>query len=296
MPECPICETWVDPVRDLRLRKDGFDLVRCRQCLLLMRASLPEPSELAAIYAPGYFRHETGEPIDGYADYLADATRHRSAARRRLALLARFRPDRGRLLDVGAAAGFFVAEAKRAGWAAEGIDVAEPMVRWGVSTLDVRLQRGSLHSLDESLGENQFSAVTMWDYIEHSLDPAGEIDKCRQLLGPGGVLAISTGDIDSFAARASRSRWHLLTPHHHNFFFSSSTLTRLVEHRGFEVLWIRHPGSRYSVAHLAYKFDRTLRVRMTNRIAARLASSRFGRIGVPFNLYDIVTMIARVPV
>jgi hypothetical protein len=265
------------------MTKDGFELVSCERCGLLMRAKLPSRDELDEIYAPDYFKHDSDHAVDGYADYLADAERHREAARRRLELIARFAPERGRLLDVGAAAGFFVDEASRAGWDAEGIDVAPHIVEWGRRELGVDLSVGDVSGLEAS---GEYRVVTMWDYIEHSLDPPGELAKCNELLADGGTVALSTGDLDSFAARVSRSRWHLLTPRHHNFFFSAGTLTRLLDREGFMIVWVGHPGSRYSLAHLTLKLG-------LDGLARRLAGSRAGRYSLPVNLFDIVTVVAR---
>jgi SAM-dependent methyltransferase len=257
---------------------------------MLMRARLPAHDELEEIYAPEYFRHSPEDPADGYADYLGDAEWHRGTARRRLSLIDRFASSRGRLLDVGAAAGFFVAEAIRAGWDAEGIDIAPHVVEWGRRELDVPLRVGEVSAVEEP---GAFAVVTMWDYIEHSLDPAGDLARSNELLAPEGIVALSTGDVDSVAARLSRSRWHLLTPRHHNFFFGARTLVRLLKRCGFDVLWLGHPGARYSLAHLAYKFDRGVRIAPTAVAARRIASSRVGRYSVPVNLFDIVTVVAR---
>jgi SAM-dependent methyltransferase len=255
-----------------------------------MRGRLPAYEDLEEIYAPEYFEYRPEEPTDGYADYLGDENRHREAARRRLALIERFGASRGKLLDVGAAAGFFVYEAVRSGWDAEGIDIAPHMVEWGRRELGIPLRVGDI-SLADDLGA--YEVVTMWDYIEHSLDPAGDLASSNRLLAPNGIVALSTGDIDSLAARISGSRWHLLTPRHHNFFFGARTLVRLLSSSGFEVAWLGHPGSRYSIAHLAYKLDRVARTSLTAAVAPRIASSRLGRYRLPVNLFDIVTVVAR---
>ena len=283
---CVVCGGVLLPA----LRKDGFDLVSCTNCGMLMRRQLPARGELEEIYAPEYFEYRPENPADGYADYIGDAERHRETARRRLALIDRFAPLRGGLLDLGAAAGFFVDEATRAGWDAEGIDIAPHVVDWGRRELGAPLRVGDVSAVE---GRGTYAVVTMWDYIEHSLDPAGELAKCNELLAPDGIIALSTGDLDSVAARLSRSRWHLLTPRHHNFFFSSRTLVRLLERSGFHVAWLGHPGSRYSLAHLAYKFDRGARTAVTAAAARRIAASRFGRYSLPVNLFDIVTVVAR---
>jgi len=283
---CVVCGGALRPA----LKKDGFELVSCTTCGMLMRRRLPTREELEEIYAPEYFTYRAEDPVDGYADYLGDAERHREAARRRLALINRFAPARGRLLDVGAAAGFFVDEAIRGGRDAEGIDIAPHVVEWGRRELDVPLRVGDLSSVE---GREAFTAITMWDYIEHSLDPAGDLARSNELLAPDGIVALSTGDLDSVAARLTRSRWHLLTPRHHNFFFSARNLVRLLERSGFDIAWQGHPGSRYSLAQLAYKLDRGARMAVTAAAARRIASSRLGRYSVPLNLLDIVTVVAR---
>ena len=126
---------------------------------------------------------------------------HRLSARRRLDLLEQL-VSRGQLLDVGAAAGFFVDEARKRGWDAAGIDVSEPMVEWGRRELDAPLERQLL----ADLAGGAFDALTMWDYIEHALEPAADLRHARELLRPGGVLALSTGDAATLVARASGSR------------------------------------------------------------------------------------------
>lgn len=257
---------------------------------MVMRAVLPSVAELDDIYDKTYFKSDPADLADGYADYLADAATHREAARRRLALLDRFSPSRGRLLDVGAAAGFFVSEAIKQGWEAEGVDVAQHMVDWGLRHLRVPLSVAGISSVPE---RNAFAAVTMWDYIEHSIDPAAEIECANELLVEGGLLAISTGDIGSTAARACGSRWHLLTPRHHNFFFDERTLPELLDRTGFDVEWRGHPGSHYSFAHLAYKLDRGARLRVTRGLSRKLEASRLGRHSLPLNLFDIMTVVAR---
>jgi hypothetical protein len=257
---------------------------------MLMRRWLPAHEDLHEIYAPEYFTYRPEDPVDGYADYLGDAERHRQAARRRLSLIDRFVPSRGRLLDVGAAAGFFVDEAIHVDWEAEGIDIAAHVVEWGRRELDVPLRVGEISAVED---RGAYTVVTMWDYIEHSLDPAGDLASCNELLVPDGIVALSTGDLDSLAARITRSRWHLLTPRHHNFFFSARTLTRLLERSGFEIAWLGHPGARYSLAHLAYKFDRGARTASTAAVSRRIASSALGRYSLPLNLFDIITVVAR---
>jgi SAM-dependent methyltransferase len=274
--------------------KDGFEIVRCPACGLVFRRDLPEPAALAEIYSHEYFRRpEDDAGGQGYDDYLEEEELHRINARVRVRRLGRHVAP-GRLLDVGAAAGFFIDEARRAGWTVEGVDVSAEMTAWGRDALGLELRTAPFRASDHPSGA--FDAITMWDYIEHSIDPAADLAAAYRLLRPGGVLALATGDVDSVLARVSGARWHLLTPRHHNFFFSTRTLRRACEAAGFSVLATGHPGARYSVRYLTYKLRSMAPAsRVVREVGEAFERSRPGRLAVPVNLFDIVTLFARKP-
>jgi SAM-dependent methyltransferase len=276
-----------------RWRKDGFDIVQCPRCGLLFRALLPSQSEIPEIYGIEYFAEPGGESAgQGYADYLGDEDVHRLLARRRLELLSRFGAD-GPLLDIGCAAGFFLDEARAKGWEVEGVDVSEPMADYARRELGLPVST-ALSTAHESRKDG-YRCITMWDYIEHASDPLGELRRARSLLGPhGGVLGLSTGDASALVARLSGSRWHLLTPRHHMYFFTMRTLGDALDRAGFQVVYARHPGARYTLRYLVHKL-RTMapRSRVLAGADRRLGRSRIGRLAVPMNLWDIATVIAR---
>lgn len=292
MPICNLCRHTVDPERDLKWVKDGLAVLRCPTCSLVFRAQPPAVEDLPEIYALDYFRDDVeGASARGYADYVRDEQLHRLNARRRLRTLEKYQPGRGRLLDVGCAAGFLVDEARRAGWEAKGVDVSEEMVALAVDNLHASVMEGTLD--DVSIGDGELEAVTMWDYIEHAIDPAGDIERCARLLRPGGVLALSTGDVDSLVARACGRRWHLLTPRHHNFFFSKKTLRMLLERAGFEVLMVSYEAARYSLQHVVFKIETLVELPGVRHGARRIGEGKLGAVTLPLNLFDIVTVVAR---
>lgn len=289
---CLLCAASFDADANVRWVKYGFPIVQCPSCAFLFRRDLPTQADLDAIYGVSYFKESPTGSGTGYLDYVGDAELHRRAARRRLTLIERTSPGRGRLLDVGSAAGFFVAEARARGWNASGVDVSEAMVRWGREQLDVPLELGVLSSTVNRL-PSSLDAVTMWDYIEHSIDPVGEVREAHRLLKPGGVLALSTGDAASLVARLSGARWHLLVAEYHNYFFTASTLSRLLEDNGFEIVSLDHRGSHYPISYLIHKLRTIADWRTLALLTRRLADSRLGALGVPVNLWDIATVVAR---
>jgi SAM-dependent methyltransferase len=288
---CNVCGQLVPADAAPVWHKDGFDIVKCPRCGLLFRRSLPTTEQLGEIYAETYFRRAEGDVGgQGYDDYLHEEELHRLNAGVRVRRLGTF-VSPGRLLDVGAAAGFFMDEARRVGWTVEGVDVSPEMSRWGRERLGLNLRTGTFARQDYS--EGAYDGVTMWDYLEHSVDPVGDLVRARALLRPGGVLALSTGDAESLVARVSGRRWHLLTPRHHNFFFSTATLRRACDVARLEVLDTGHPGARYSLRYLTYKLrSMAPRSRLVRRTGEAFERSRTATVSVPVNLGDIVTLIA----
>jgi 2-polyprenyl-3-methyl-5-hydroxy-6-metoxy-1,4-benzoquinol methylase len=290
---CPLCGTRLRRA-DIRWRKDGFDIVRCPSCTLVFRAVLPTTAEIEAIYGREYFERAADDSSgQGYLDYLQDADEHRLNACRRLDMIERLAPNRGRLLDVGAAAGFFGDEAKRRGWSVQGIDVSPFMTGHARTTLGLDVRTGLFQAIENL---DRYELVTMWDYIEHSIDPVGDVRRAAEALQPGGLLALSTGDIDTLVAKVSGSRWHLLTPNHHNFYFSTSTLGRLLRDAGLEVVSARHTAGYFSDRYIVHKLRTMLPAsKVFDRIAARTSESKLGERAVPVSLGDIVTIVARKP-
>jgi len=277
-------------VRDRRWVKDGYEIVECPDCGVLFRAELPSAEGLLEIYGSAYFSASAGETHgQGYADYLGEEANHRANAKSRLGLLARH-ATRGRLLDVGCAAGFFLHEATRMGWDVEGVEVADGMVAHARG-LGLTVHEAPFD--DVELESEGFEVVTMWDYIEHSADPAGDLRHAARLLRPGGVLVLSTGDARSIIARLSGRRWHLLTPRHHNFFFGPRSLQRAFDNAGVSVELMTYTSSLYSVHYLLYKLRTLWDSPRLERMARRLGRTRFGERAIPINLRDIVTVVGR---
>jgi 2-polyprenyl-3-methyl-5-hydroxy-6-metoxy-1,4-benzoquinol methylase len=289
---CSLCERELG-VSDVRWTKDGFDVVECPRCRLVQRLSLPSPLELDEIYGDDYFRqHPDDTSGQGYLDYVADADEHRLNARRRLERIEAT-ATRGTLLDVGAAAGFFVEVAAGRGWNPVGIDIAPSMTAYARDRLHVDVRTSDLRNADVT---GPFDVITMWDYLEHAVDPVGDVERAAELLRAGGRLVLSTGDIASPAARASGARWHLLTPRHHNFYFSTTTMRRLLEGRGLVVEQIGHPAAWYSIRYLVHKVRTMLPPSSSlDRIVERLVASRAGTVALPVNLFDVMTVVARKP-
>ncbi|MFQ5417401.1 MAG: methyltransferase domain-containing protein, partial [Myxococcota bacterium] len=205
-----------------KLRKQGVDILECPDCGLAFWIP-PGDFRPEGVYDAAYF---TGPSAShGYDDYARLEPMLRRNFARRLAKLPPPRPG-ARLLDVGAAFGFAIAEAETAGWVASGLEVSRAAAARACQTLGEGIVVAD--ALRTPFASDRFDVVTLWDVLEHLSDPHAAIAEVARLLRPGGHLVLSTGDVGSLAARVSGSRWHLYNLPEHLFFYSRESLRRLL--------------------------------------------------------------------
>jgi SAM-dependent methyltransferase len=233
---CPVCAT-ANPV--LLFGKDGFDLVRCSACSAVYVGEDPASIDFDALYGESYY---TGGSDAVFADYVGQEPARRRQARRKLALLRHLPPRvprSGRLLDVGCAAGFFLAEA-RAFYDVQGVELSRWSSDYARSRLGLPVITGTLP--EAGLGADCFDVVTLWDVIEHVPDPVPLLAEAARVLKPGGRLVLTTGDWGSAYAQRRGADWHLMTPPWHLTMFSRDTLARAAQRAGLKVVAWRSEG------------------------------------------------------
>jgi len=266
----------------LKHRKAGVEIFRCGGCGLEFWN--PEPDFRAEeFYDAAYF--DDASAGHGYDDYAELEAVLRLNFARRLARIPRPRPG-ARLLDIGAAFGFAVSEAQRAGFDASGLEISTAAARRASGAAPGRVLVAN--ALDAPFADASFDVVTLWDVLEHLHDPHAAITEVARLLRPGGRLVLTTGDVGSLAARLSGARWHLYTLPEHLFFFSRRSLRELLGAHGLRVESERAESSLYTLGYLVERLRKTL----LGRSAAGAAGWPGAALRVPMNLFDIVTVQA----
>jgi 2-polyprenyl-3-methyl-5-hydroxy-6-metoxy-1,4-benzoquinol methylase len=210
----------------------GYAILRCNGCSLAYLSPQPAERDQQELYGETYFNSEDGTQR-GYSSYLAQAANLRATFRERLPYLVVSGPG-NRLLDVGAAAGHFVKEAREAGWNAEGLEYSRWAAEYANRELGVPVREGTLENAGFPAGA--FDVVTMWEVIEHLADPRNALREIRRILTPDGMLHLSTPDAGSLVARMAGKRWlgWRKIPEH-LFFFDFRSLERLLASEGFQV-------------------------------------------------------------
>jgi SAM-dependent methyltransferase len=164
--------------------------------------------------------------------------------------IERLAGGKGRLLDIGTAAGAFVAAAVRQGWEAEGCEPNHWLAAWGAKHYGIRIRQGGL--FDQDYAPASFDVVTLWDVIEHTPDPRAVLERCATLLKPGGVLIVNYPDIGSWIARGLGRRWLFLTSVH-LWYFDRRTIRRILEATGFAVEVVRPHIQRLELDYILFR-------------------------------------------
>jgi len=201
----------------------GDDLNACGNCGLVFFADA-QPERLRELYDASYFERYPG---DGAA---YDDERGRThEARVRLRHVER-RASGRRLLEVGAASGWFLRAARSAGYAVSGIEPAH-----GAATaaraggLDVAT--GFIE--DAELEPGAFEVICAWHVLEHLADPHAQLRRLRDALRPSGRLFVEVPNVASDAARRMGAGWPWLDLEHHVSQFTPRALGALLSRAGF---------------------------------------------------------------
>jgi 2-polyprenyl-3-methyl-5-hydroxy-6-metoxy-1,4-benzoquinol methylase len=264
-------------------KKNNFDIFRCHECGLLF--VYPLPVSTTEIYAKDYF--EGAHDGFGYVDYDADKEPMIPTFEKYLRLIRDKVGGGGTLLDVGAATGFFVGMAKRAGFTSRGVELsAHAAERARQKGLDV--QTGTLADVSGT-----FDCITMLDVIEHVPDPRAELARAASLLKVGGLLIINTPDVGSLFARLLGKRWHLIVPPEHLYYFSRATMRRLLSEVGFEVEMETTIGKSFTPQYILKTLYKWTKLKVFEWLANDVQHSFISRLSIPINLHDNMFVIAR---
>jgi SAM-dependent methyltransferase len=213
--------------------KDGYPVARCPGCTLIQVDAELSRAELDEIYGAEYFTED-----ELLYDYVSERPVRLESGARAAGALARLVPG-GRLLDIGCAAGFFLAPAANH-YDVTGVELSEFASAYARSEFGLRVLTGDVADVD--LDGERFDVVTMWATIEHVSDPVRTVAAAAALTRPDGLFVLSTGDATGPLARRDLHGWNLMTPPHHLFFFSPRTIDRLLAEAGFRLRRIVYDG------------------------------------------------------
>jgi 2-polyprenyl-3-methyl-5-hydroxy-6-metoxy-1,4-benzoquinol methylase len=261
--------------------KGGSTVFRCSECSL--GSAVKEDFDPRAFYVGDYF---DGTLEDGYADYLGSERVLRNEFQRVVGFIRRMIPS-GTLIEIGAAYGFFLMEA-RGHYQVYGIEIAEEAAEFARARgLDVRTGILTRQILEEI---GPIDIAVMLDVIEHLQDPQAVLGLCREFLNPGGIVMLTTPDFASGLARFTGKSWRNMTPPQHLWYFTRESIARMAAAAGLEICQISHPWKRVPLSLVAQLIGRYTGLPLPRSVLTSLS-----RVGLPVNLFDAMRVILRKP-
>jgi SAM-dependent methyltransferase len=232
---CPICRSTGGRSRETRSIA-GYEMhfCLCEGCgCLYTQNPLTEDSRERLYGSQDFFA--AGEPggdnID-YYDYIGGERYLRLTARRRVTRIRCFKPA-GKLLEVACAAGFFLVEAKTAGFDVQGIEMSRPMAAYAADHWGVAVTAGSIER--EALATEAFDVIASWGVLTILQDPIAVMRKFHRALKPDGIWAFNTYYHDGLWHRLLGSRWQHLGVAVSQV-FARQQLLELLRREGFQLL------------------------------------------------------------
>ncbi len=220
-----------------------FGVVRCLECGLVYVSPRPTSDCLGHFY-PSHFVSYQFETFDGPAATLRERTLTmitRSSADAQAKVVATLLHSRRPtcVLDVGCGKGRFLQAMRAQGCEVSGIDFDEPSVAHCRDALGLNVIRGGPADLDRL--DRTYDLITMWQFLEHALDPLATLQASNRRLRKDGLLVVQVPNVDSLENRVFGEYSYLYDVPRHTYHFSRDTITRLLERTGFRVERIATP-------------------------------------------------------
>ncbi len=231
--------------------KDGWQLVKCPKDGLIYVDPQPTNEDLAEFYNSGKYFHSDDHGV-GYKDYIREKffinLGYNRILRKILKCLsgANIQSEKPRkLLDVGAAYGFFVEMASVCGFEAMGNDISREAVDHARAR-NINVVLGKTKEL--GFADGSFDVVTVLGIIEHWRDPKEEIKEIYRILKDGGLLVVLTLDTGNYLGRGA-----VKVPEH-IFYFSKNNLIKFLSDCGFKTIKTSINCTFFSVEEFFFHF------------------------------------------
>ena len=229
---CPTCGS-TNATHELD--KDHMQLVRCSVCDLVYVTPTFDEVHYREVYASAEYQDIVRDLGIKSHDYRVERF-----GRERVALmqphLSTARPS---YLDIGCSTGFVVEAARDAGWDAIGIDLNPSAIEFGrARQLDLRT--AALE--DAGLAPATLDAVSLFDVLEHLLDPVRTLRAATRLLRPGGIVFLYVPNYDSASRLLMGGDAHFIWPTHHLNYYTPATIRDLLRREGLETVYVATEG------------------------------------------------------
>jgi cyclopropane fatty-acyl-phospholipid synthase-like methyltransferase len=207
--------------------KNELQLLRCRRCDTIYTPYSPWYS--SEYYYGSYYPEQSLAPPAFVQTRLEEIT----------AGFYGYRQE-NRLLDIGCGAGGLLVAARKNGWNAQGLEVAEQATEY-VRKLGFEVFHGELQQAE--FPSQYFDVITAAEILEHLSEPRGLVQEVARVLRPGGLFWATTPHARGLSARVLGLKWRCVWPPEHLQLFSVAGMKALLREVGFKQIRFQTTGA-----------------------------------------------------
>ncbi|NGY36710.1 class I SAM-dependent methyltransferase [Flavobacterium sp. XN-5] len=208
-------------VKDHSVSEETFDLYHDETMDMLITSPQPSLENLGKYYeSEDYISHTDSKRS------LFEKAYHfvkNIALKNKLDLINSQQPKKGRILDIGAGTGDFLAVAKDNGWQTVGVEPSDK-ARAIAFKKEVSFVENTLE-----VESHSFDVITMWHVLEHVPNLNNQIKELKRLLKPSGTLIVAVPNFKSFDAKHYGAFWAAYDVPIHFWHFSKKAIKLLFE-------------------------------------------------------------------
>lgn len=234
---CPACGEAESPIT---LEKSGFTYASCRTCATMYMTPRPTPDLLDEFYATSRNYAYWNKHIFPASERTRREQIFRPRAERVAEFVARYGTSRGSLLEVGAGFGTFCEEITRIGLFRRVMGVEPtPHLAQTCRERGIEVIERPIEHVD--LPPGSVDAIASFETIEHLFSPRLFLERCSDLLAPGGLLVVTCPSVVGFDVQVLGKASGTIDNEHLNY-FNPDSLTMLVGACGLDILEVTTPG------------------------------------------------------
>jgi len=225
--------------------KDLFQIFKCKDCGLIFAYPIPDEDKVLESYSKGKSlessivekQRENGErnfpewKIKESMFFYRGITEYKRT---------------GNILDIGCLWGLFLSIAKKKGWDCYGVEPFTEAADYAREKFGLNIFQGDIKKAHYP--NNYFDVITMFDVIEHSVNPANILAETHRILKNDGLLCVGTPNLNGIYTTSQniygKLRFNKLTPNYlnppfHFYGFNKKNIKKLLNKAGFEVIEIK---------------------------------------------------------
>lgn len=212
--------------KDHTVSNRNFEIRYNREYDMLVTFPAPEVSELAGFYKSDEYISHTDSRKTFFEKLYQNVKSH--MLDRKLKWIGEEKKT-GRILDIGAGTGDFLARAQKQGWEIAGVEPS-------AGARDLAKQKGiNLIEDSDPFPSKSFDVISMWHVLEHVPDLERQIRELKRLLKDDGLLIIAVPNFKSFDAYKYKNDWAAFDVPRHLWHFSRNSIERIFREFDFRL-------------------------------------------------------------